>query len=118
MSAAGTTTNPLTAFATKVEAWAESVKADIIAVADKFLPAVENDLEIAFDDLAEIAGQAVLAQATATLSGQEKASTAVTNVIQTVEASGKTVAVATAQTAVQQAYIAVQSVAVANQPQT
>jgi hypothetical protein len=113
MSASG---NPLSSLLTGLEAWAESVKEKIIAVADAFLPTVVNDIEVALEDIAAIAGNAVLAQATAVLSGTEKFGNAVADVVQTVETQGKTVAIQTAQMAVQQAFIVVKTVAAANTP--
>jgi len=106
-----TTATPAQGFLSALEAWAESVRDKIVAVAEAFLPTLENDLEIALEDLAAIAGQAVLAQATAVISGNEKFGAAVTDVIQTVEASGKTVLTQTAQSAVQQAYTVIKTVA-------
>jgi len=112
MAKTATVVTPATGFLAALEAWAESVNDKIVAVADAFLPATENDLEIGAEDLAGIAGEAVLSQAGAVVAGTEKASTAVQSVISTVEASGKTVAVATAQAAVEQAYQTIQKVAV------
>lgn len=96
---------------TEIETEAKALEAKIAPVAQAFEQQIIGDIEIAAKDLAQIAVNAVLAQASATLSGSEKFGQAVTNVIQTIEAAGKGVAISTAQTAVQQAYSAVQSVA-------
>lgn len=93
------------AFFQKIETGVESFIAD-------FLPTAENLLEVAFEDLAVIAGQAVMQAAPLAISGQEKFGTAVVNVIQTVEKAGQTVAVSTAQAAVQAAYLSATTVAV------
>lgn len=108
------TTNPLNDFVTKAEAYLKTVEAEFVEVADKFLPAIENVFEVALEDLAEIAVGAVLKQAPLVLDGTEKFGNAVASVVQTVEASGKTVAIQTAQTAVQTAYLTVQSVVKGN----
>jgi len=102
--ATAVTPTGLAAFTANAEAWIEAEWAKIEPYAASFEQAVESDVEIAFEDLAQISLGAVLAQAPAVLSGAEKFGTAVTSVVQTVEAAGKTVAVTTAQTAVQQAY--------------
>ena len=80
------------------------------------LPAAqaESDIEIALGDLAELALDAVLAQAGTVASGREKFGKAVTSVVQTVEKNGKTVLQQTAEMAVQQAYLTAQSIAQAN----
>lgn len=106
MSAQGT--NPLIAFVQGLEAWFGQKEQEVIQFADNFLPKIANDLEIALDDLIGIAGQAVLTQAASYASGAEKFGNAVADVIQTVESSGKTVALQTAQMAVQQAYLTAQ----------
>jgi hypothetical protein len=105
--------NPLIAFAQGLEAWFNGKEQDVIRFAGNFLPQIGSDLEIALDDLIGIAGQAVLTQAATAASGSEKFGNAVTNVVQTVESAGKTVALQTAQMAVQQAYLTAQ-----NQAQT
>lgn len=98
-------------FVTRVKAFIKKEEAYFKEVAAEFLPKLENALEVALEDLAEIAGKAVLTEAVAAISGNEKFGAAVTHVIQTVEASGKTVALSTAQTAVQTAYLTAQEVA-------
>ncbi len=108
MSGQGTQGNPLVAFAQGLETWFEQKKQDFIRFAENFLPEIANDVEIALDDLIGIAGPAVLAQAASAASGAEKFGSAVTNVVQTVESAGRTVALQTAQMAVQQAYLTAQ----------
>ena len=109
-------TSAFSAFEARVKAWIAAKEAEIKRYVDKFVSEVEKDVEIAFEDLAEIAGAAVLKAAPLVISGQEKFGQAVTDVVQTVEASGKTVAINTAQTAVQQAFDQVQAAAKAMQP--
>lgn len=104
-----TTTNPLSTFITNAEAYLETIKERVEAVAAAFLPKAEVLVEAALETLATIAVDAVLGQASQVISGTEKFGAAVTNVIQTVEAQGKTVAVQTAQTAVQTAYLTIQN---------
>lgn len=112
MSSTGTpVTSPFQQFEQNLVAFFEGVKDKVVEFANAFLPAVENDLEIAFEDLASIAGQAVMTEATKIAAGTEKFGNAVANVVQTVEASGKTVAIQTAQSAVQQAYLTAQQIA-------
>lgn len=105
------TTNVLADFETAVAAFYHKVVTNVEQFATEFAPKAENLLEVAFTDLAELAGEAVLTQATALISGKEKFGNAVTHVVQTVEASGKTVAIQSAQAAVQVAYLTAQNVA-------
>ncbi len=114
MSAAGTpapTPNPLTSFVSGLEAWFKARETQVVQFVDTFLPQIATDIEVGLEDLIGIAGQAVLSQAAGVISGTEKFGNAVTSVVQTVEASGKTVAIQTAQMAVQQAVITAQNVA-------
>lgn len=90
-------------------AWADKAENEIVAVAEAIVPPVVNVLEVGLADLADIAGTAMMAQVGKVMSGTEKFGTAVTDVIQTVEAQGKVVALQTAQSAVQQAYLAAQA---------
>ena len=106
-----TTINPVQVFLQKLEAFAVSAKDKILAFASDFLPEVASDAEIALEDLAGLAMNAVLAQAGSLISGREKFGNAVDSVVQQVEESGKTVLQQTAQMAVQQAYLTAQSVA-------
>lgn len=88
-----------------------TVKADVEKFAHEFVPAVEKTVEVALVDIAQLAGQAVMAELPFAISGAEKFGNAVQHVVQTVEAQGKTIAIQTAQTAVQMAYITAQNVA-------
>lgn len=98
-------------FVAKVTAFFKSAEADFGKFAAAFLPKVEATVEAALEDLAEIAGKAILGEALKTISGAEKFGNAVTNVVQTVEAQSKTVILATAQNAVQTAYLTAVDVA-------
>lgn len=103
---------PLKDFASRLEAFFESAKDEVVEFAESFLPKLGDALEVALEDLAVIAGKAVLAQASQVISGQEKFGAAVTHVVQQVEAQGKTIAIGTAQTAVQSAYLTAQQIAI------
>lgn len=116
MSAQGTSTNPLVTFAQGLETWFWQKAQEVEQFASAFLPQALNDVEVALGDLVGIAGQAVVAEAGKAISGSEKFGNAVANVIQTVEAAGKTIAAGTAQMAVQQAYLTAQQQAQAAQP--
>lgn len=70
-----------------------------------FLPKVGASVEVAIEDLAEVALQAVVEQAQKVAKGEVKFENAVNTVVKSVVASGKTVAVQTAQAAVQLAYL-------------
>lgn len=74
-------------------------KAELVAVAHYFAPKLEAGAE----EVATVALQAVLAQAPALISGSEKLSAATSAVVSAIAASGKTVAVNIAETAVQAA---------------
>lgn len=102
--------NSVNTFVANLEAFFASAAAEVEKVASAFLPKLEQLVEVALEDLASIAGQAVLTQAANVISGQEKFGAAVTDVVQTVEASGKTVAIQTAQTAVQTAFLTVKAI--------
>ena len=101
----------LSSFVAALEAEAEKVKDAIVAEAKTLIPEVISDVEVALEDIAKVALDAVLAAAPMVLSGSEKFGQAVTDVIQSVEKSGKTIVLATAHMAVQQAYLAAQTVA-------
>ena len=105
------TNSILVAFQANLDAFYEKAKAGVEAFVAAFVPQIENAVEIAFEELASIAGSAILTEATKLISGQEKFGNAVTNVVQTVEASGKTVAINTAQAAVQIAYLDAKAIA-------
>lgn len=84
-----------------ISLWSTAVS-DVESFANTVLPQLELDVETA---LAQF-GSALLADAIKLLSGGitpgETASTVVTNLVQTVESQGKTIGIATAQTAAQQ----------------
>lgn len=105
------TNSVLIDFELSILAFFNEVKDDFVKFAHAFIPAVESLVEIAFKDLAAIAGQAVLTEAEKAIAGSEKFGNAVANVIQTVEAQGKTVILQTAHAAVQVAYLAAQEAA-------
>lgn len=88
----------LQALGTEAEKVIESVGTVVVA-----------DVEAAFQELGTLALNAVLAEAPKVLSGAEKFGSAVTSVVQAVEASGKAVLVQDAQMAVQAAVRAVQT---------
>lgn len=75
---------------------------------------VVDEAEIGLEELGSIALDAVETEAPKVLGGGEKFGSAVTNVIQTVEAKGKTILVSDAQAAVQNAYHAFQAAVTAN----
>jgi hypothetical protein len=75
------------------------------SLADSFLPKAGKLAEAAIEDVFEIAATAVLTQAPKVISGQEKFSNAVDVVVKSVTAQGKTIAINTAQAAVQLAYL-------------
>ncbi len=101
----------ITDFVATLEADAKAVEDKIVQFAGQFLPPVVNDAEIALCEVAQIALNAVLKAAPLAISGSEKFSTAFTDVVQAVEAQGKTIAINTANMVVQQAYLTAQSVA-------
>jgi|HubBroStandDraft_3_1064219.scaffolds.fasta_scaffold304989_1 hypothetical protein len=77
-------------------------------IAEYVGPVVVDDIESALEELGTLALDAVVAEAPKLISGQEKFSNAVTDVVQNVEAQGKPVLVQDAQMAVQGAYHAFQ----------
>lgn len=83
-----------------LKAEAAKVGPAINAIAKFFKPMVEAGLE----EIATAALNAVMAQAPAVISGQQKFSNAVSDVVTTLGQTGKTVATSIAQVAVQQAY--------------
>jgi hypothetical protein len=86
-----------TSIETAVSGWIATAKADAIAIFKKEEPIIEASAE----ELASFALQAVVTQGSAALTGSEKLSAAVQNVVSSVAASGKTVAITDATTAVQ-----------------
>lgn len=101
----------LDSFKLKVSTVLNKFKVAIIQFAQAFLPKVGAQVEVALEDLAAVAGQAVLAQASQVISGQTKFDNAVNTVVSTVKAEGKTVAINTAKAAVQIAYLEAQRIA-------
>lgn len=95
----------LDSFKTKFHEFVATVEHELSDFAAFFLPSVEHLIEVAIEDIAAIAGQAVLDQAPKVISGEVKFGNAVSQVIDTVKASGKSVAQATAGAAVQLAYL-------------
>lgn len=75
-----------------------------------FLPKLGHAVEVAFEDLAIVAGQSVLEQAPKVLSGDVKFANAVNTVLHAVSASGKKVAIETARAAVQLAFLEAQKI--------
>lgn len=95
----------LAKFRAALSAHFDSVINKIKKFAYAFLPAVGAKVEVAIEDLAEVALQAVVEQAPKVIKGEVKFNNAVNTVVSSVVASGKTVAVQTAQAAVQLAYL-------------
>ena len=95
----------LTKFRLALISYLDSVVADIKKFAWAFLPKVGASVEVAIEDLAQVALQAVVEQASKAVKGEVKFRDAVNIVVDSVTASGKTVAIQTAQAAVQLAYL-------------
>lgn len=95
---------------TQIETAAKALWSKIVAVADAIEPIVETAVEDTIEDLGTIAMNAVITQAPLVISGTEKFGAAVTSVVQTVEAAGKTIPEQNAQVAVQAAYVKAQQV--------
>lgn len=83
----------------------DSVYDDIKKFAYAFLPALGAKVEVAIEDIADVALQAVVEQAQKVAKGEVKFKNAVDTVVTSVTASGKTIAIQTAQAAVQLAYL-------------
>jgi hypothetical protein len=88
-----------TDFETLLTKAVKAAEADVVLVAQYFKPKLVAGAE----EIATIALQAVLAQAPKLISGSEKLSAATSAVVSAVSASGKTIAVNIAETAVQAA---------------
>src|SRR5689334_6382129 len=108
----------LSDFVTSLEAEAKAELAKIEAVAEKFVKTVEDDAKTFFGrvkaDLSQLAGPAllfVLAEAPKVLTGAEKFSNAVDNLVQWVEGQGLGVLMQDARMAIQAAYKAAQDAA-------
>lgn len=89
-----------TDFTTALSGFVRAAEADISKIATAIKPVIEASAE----EVAQVALQSVLTQATSVLSGQEKLTQATSNVVNTLAASGKSVLIATAQAAVQTTY--------------
>lgn len=105
-----TSTNPFVLLGQALETKAVAAYDDLVKFADAIEPIVATDIINAVDELASIAFNAVVAELPKVISGSEKFGNAVTNVVQTVETQGKTIGIQTAQAAVQQAFVTVQTV--------
>lgn len=95
----------LTKFRTALAAYLDGVVAQIKKFAWAFLPKVGAKVEVAIEEVANVALQAVVEQANRTVKGEVKFRDAVNIVVDSVSASGKTIAIQTAQAAVQLAYL-------------
>lgn len=104
----------LDSFKAAVSAFFSKAVAVIKEFATAFLPQAGQLVEVAIEDVAEIAGKAVLDEAQKVLSGQEKFDSAVATVVAEVAAQGKTIAINTAKAAVQLAYLEAQKIAQGN----
>ena len=95
-----------------IEAFAKgavaSFEGGVEKVAEQIGPVLVHDVENLLRELGQIAVSAVMTELPKAISGQEKFGSAVTNVMQTAEAQGKTVLIQDAQQAVQTAFRAVQ----------
>lgn len=105
-------------FEARMKHWMSTEIAAITPLAQKLVGEIEQDGEIAFEELAEIAGKAVLKHASAVISGTEKFDAAVSDVELEVAAQGEAVARQTAQTAVQKAFEDIRAVAAVTLPAT
>lgn len=92
-------------FRKALSSFLDGVVADIKRFASAFLPKLGDRAEAAIEEIAEVALQAVVEQAQKTIKGEVKFNNAVDTVLKAVTASGKTIAVQTAQAAVQIAYL-------------
>lgn len=86
----------------------EKLGAEAAKVAEEVGKVVVPEVEAFLKELGSIALQAVIAEAPKLISGSEKFGSAVTSVVQQVEAQGKAVAIQDAQMAVQGAFRAIQ----------
>lgn len=94
-----------------VAAEVAKVSAEVVALGAKLVSTGVADVEQVFALGAPIAVQAVLAEAPKVISGQEKFSNAVTNVMQKLEAKLGPVAIGDVRTLVQIAYQGMQQIA-------
>jgi len=98
-------------FVSFVETEAKAAEDKIVQVANEIGPVIVQYTEEFLSSLAQVAIGAVLDQAPLAISGAEKFGNAVANVLQTVEAQGKTMAINDVHAVVQSAYTAVKQVA-------
>lgn len=119
MSAAGTATatnNTASAaslwaqFVSWAEAEVSALEGDIATIFAKIEPVIEADVVAAVQAFGQTVVQDVISLLSSGLPSGETISTAADNLIQNVEAQGKTIAVSTANTIASQAVTAVQSV--------
>lgn len=95
----------LASFRAALSAHFNSVINKIKKFAYAFLPQVGASVEVAIEDMAQVALQAVVEQAPKVIKGDVKFENAVNTVLSSVAASGRTVAKQTAYAAVQLAYL-------------
>ena len=101
----------LQSFAAAVEAAAKAKAAEILPIAEKFAGEVASDLLTGLEALAPIVLNAVVSAATAGITGKEKESRAITDVVQQAEIAGIEIAVETAALLVKQGYLAAVEIA-------
>ena len=89
-----------TDFETQIAKDAKAIEAELLTIAQNIKPLIIAG----FEELATLALNAVATEAPKVLSGQEKLSNAVSTVVTSLGASGKSVAVSVAEAAVQSAY--------------
>lgn len=95
----------LSKFRAALSHYLDSVVDEVKKLAWAFLPKVGAKIEVAIEEVAQVALQAVVEQASKTVKGEVKFRDAVNTVVDSVTASGKTIAIQTAQAAVQLAYL-------------
>lgn len=105
------TPNSVADFEARMRAFIAAKISTIIPLAQNFAGQALKDGEIAFEELAEAAGAAVLKHAEAVMSGEQKANAAISDVLSEVRACGATVSRKTAETAVEQAYVLISAAA-------
>lgn len=109
MSATGTPTGIFTELEGFFEAAWTTVKADATELFTESEAIVVADLKALWAFAAPLALNAVMAQATAVATGQEKFGNAVASVVQSVEAAGMPIVITDGQALVQNAYNYIQS---------
>ena len=81
-----------------------SLKNILVSAIQKFATFIKPAVTAGLDEIRDAAVAAVLSEAPKVISGQEKFNSAVQNVVSTLEAKGKTVAIDVAQQEVQYVY--------------